>query len=114
MILNICRVDDQLSHVSLAGAMNLAGVDKIKESFIENTSARKKSCLVDLSEVTFVGSIGLRLLLSCAKNLAADGKKMICVNPQPIVREVMEVAGIITLIAIAPSVDEGICLIEEN
>ena len=53
---------------------------------------------MDLSEVSFLASIGMRTLLSNAKALGLKGGRMVLLNPQPMVATALSTAGIDTLI----------------
>ena len=52
----------------------------------------------DMSKVSFLASIGMRTLLSCAKAASARGGKMVLFNPQPMVKDVLETSGVASLI----------------
>lgn len=96
--------------VGLSGSLDIAGVGEIELEFAK-TAASGKSMIVDLSEVTFLASLGMRMLLSAAKKLHADGSKMILVAPQPSVRAALETVGFQMLLPIAQTVDEASGLI---
>jgi anti-sigma B factor antagonist len=93
MELKVINLDDIYTHLALAGKLDIAGVGDIENKFIGYTAARKKNALVDVSAVTFLGSMGLRLLLSAAKSLSWEKKSLILLNPQPLVNEVLEASG---------------------
>jgi anti-anti-sigma factor len=58
-----------------------------------HTVPRGKSLLLDMSDVTFLSSLGLRMLFTVAKALDRRGAKTVLLSPQPTVREVLVVAG---------------------
>ncbi len=93
MELKALNTDDTYTHLTLAGKLDIIGVGEIENKFIGYTAARKKNALVDISGVTFMGSMGLRLLLSVAKSLSWEKKSLILLNPQPLVNEVLEASG---------------------
>lgn len=94
MELKVIAADDAYTHLALSGKLDILGVGEIENKFIGYTAARKKSAVVDLSGVTFLGSMGLRIFLSVAKPLSLEKKKLILLNPQPLVNEVLEASGI--------------------
>jgi anti-anti-sigma factor len=53
--------------------------------------------LIDLTEVSFLSSIGIRLLLINAKSVQRGGGKLVLLGAQPSVLEVLEVAGVMKL-----------------
>ena len=57
-----------------------------------------RSVLIDLAEVTFVDSSGLRALLMCEAALARDGVAVRLVNPAEQARRVLEIAGLAYLL----------------
>ena len=60
----------------------------------------KKGVVVDLSEVTFLASIGIRHLVSATKALARKGGKLVLVNPTDAVKEVLVTSGVTDLMPI--------------
>jgi anti-anti-sigma factor len=99
---------DQITHLALRGQLDLAGVGDVELKFTSHTVPRGKPLLLDMSEVTFVSSLGLRMLLTVAKALNQRGAKMVLLNPQPTVREVFVISGFDQLMPIHQ--DEGTAL----
>jgi anti-anti-sigma factor len=52
-----------------------------------------KKLLIDLADVSYIGSAGLRELFFAAKNLERNGGKLICAHLQPEVKRIFEIAG---------------------
>jgi anti-anti-sigma factor len=94
MELKAINTDDAYTHIALSGKLDIMGVGEIENKFIGYTAARKKNAVVDISGVTFMGSMGLRLFLSAARSLNLEKKSLILLNPQPLVKEVLETSGI--------------------
>ena len=94
MELTVVKATDELTQVALIGRLDLAGVQKIEINFLQNTSARKKPTIVDLSGVTFMASLGMRMLLTSAKTLRTANAKLVLMNPQPMVDDMLKAAGI--------------------
>jgi anti-sigma B factor antagonist len=93
MELNVINTDDSYTHLSLSGKMDVSGVREIEQKFIELISAGTKNALVDISDVSFIGSMGLRVFLTAAKSLSWEKKSLILLSPQPLVNEVLEASG---------------------
>jgi anti-anti-sigma factor len=100
MELNEIQSDGTYSHIALVGKLDVGGVGEIENKFLGFTAARKKNAIVDLSGVTFLGSMAIRIILDAAKVLNREGKKLILVDPQPLVDEVLDASGIGELVAI--------------
>lgn len=56
--------------------------------------------IVDLSQVDFLSSIGIRLLMLTAKSVTSRGGKMVLLNPIPEVLHVLEITGIPAVVPI--------------
>ena len=76
--------------VALHGRLDTPGVDQIETRFTASVVAGGRNALVDLSAVTFVSSMGIRMLLTAARSLGVKGAKMVLVGEQPLERESFE------------------------
>jgi anti-anti-sigma factor len=84
--------------IGLRGRLDLKGSGEIELRFTSLTATDASNVLVDMSEVEFIASIGMRLLLTCAKAKAARGGKLALFGLQPMVTDALETAGIDNLI----------------
>ena len=94
------QLPDGVEKIALAGRMDSAGTQEIDLRFTALTATRAALIVVDLSQVSFLASIGIRSLLLSARALSRRGGRMVLASPQPRVEEVLKVAGIDTLISI--------------
>jgi len=100
MELEIKTSSDELTHLAFRGRLDIAGVGEVEMRFTSLTVPRAKPLLLDMSGVTFISSLGLRLLLTVAKALDRRGAKTVLLSPQPIVAEVLKVSGFDQLISV--------------
>jgi anti-anti-sigma factor len=102
-------VVDHGGHVTVAlkGRLDSAGVGQLEERFIANVGRGTKPALIDFAGVTFLSSMGIRLLVSAAKDLSRRGLKMVLLSPQALVRESITSAALQRLIPLADSDDEA-------
>lgn len=105
MELLIKNQSDELTHLGLRGRLDAAGVGEVEVRFTSLTVPRAKPLLLDMSEVAFLASLGLRMLLTVAKALDGRGAKMVLLSPQPAVREVLKLTGFDDLLPVYD--DEG-------
>ncbi len=84
----------------LSGRLDLRGTQEVDAQFSAAVSASKTSVLVNFSKVDYVASVGIRLLLSNAKVLAANGTKLVVLKPQKMVEDVLRMAGLDEVLAI--------------
>src|SRR5262245_10040254 len=67
---------DGIERVILAGRMDSAGTEQIDPRFAALTETRPALIVVDLAQVPFLASVGIRTLLANAKALAQRGGRM--------------------------------------
>jgi anti-sigma B factor antagonist len=113
MEFKIDNVGSSIPCVRLAGRLDIAGTQAVDLKFTANTSAQRKSVIVDLSGVDFIASIGIRMLVTNAKALSTTGHKMVLLQPQPKVEDMLKSTGIDTIIPIASDLDAAIKIAAE-
>ena len=91
-------LDHGILKVSLSGRMDIPGVQTIDTKFTELTATQRAFVLVDITEVSFLTSLGVRIMLSSAKALLNHDGHMVLYNPQPIVLDVLKSMGVSSLI----------------
>lgn len=85
--------EDSVTTLSLQGRLDAATVLAIQPEFMEKTVALKKSALVDMSEVTFMASLCIRMLVEAAKGLKASGSRLALLKPSPLVEKALKASG---------------------
>ena len=93
MELKVIKADGDYTHVALSGRLDIDGVTSLEEKFTHVVSEKGKPAIVDMTEVGFIASLGMRMLLNAAKALRANGAKLVVYNPQPVVLEALQTAG---------------------
>ena len=93
MEMKVIREDDELTHVKLSGRVDLEGIGDLDLEFTRHIVTRRKPALVDISDVDYIASIGLRMLVTAAKALNKFGARMVLLNPHPEVEDVLRTAG---------------------
>ena len=111
MEFSIISEDKPFTHVKLSGRLDTGGVDAVEAEFVAATAASAKSAVVDMSEVDFMASMGIRMLVAAAKTLAGKGAKLVLLNPHEFVDETMKNADLYMLIPVAYSEDEAVTLL---
>jgi anti-anti-sigma factor len=86
--------------ISLVGRLDTPGVDQIETKFTAGVVSRGRDALVDLTQVTFVSSMGIRMLLSAARSLNLKKAKMVIYGAQPMVRESLDHVGLPDLLPV--------------
>jgi anti-sigma B factor antagonist len=105
MELAVNELDPGILGINLSGRMDIVGTQQIDLKFTALTSSRRAQILVDLSQVTFIASIGIRTLINNAKAQKLRGGRMVLYKPSNQVEEVLRATGIDTIIPIAHDLD---------
>jgi anti-sigma B factor antagonist len=100
MELQYNELDNNIRLIKLNGSLDIIGTGQIETRFAGYCGGEKARVVVDLSDLEFLASIGIRLLTLTAKSVANRGGKMVILNPNPDVHHVLDVTGIPAIIPI--------------
>jgi anti-anti-sigma factor len=87
--------------LALSGSLDLAGVMQVESAFVEATSKPGKHAIVDFSQVTFISSLGIAMLIRRNNSLRSSGLRLILLRPNRDVASVFTKAGLTKMLAIA-------------
>ena len=105
MHLQTVDLPGNIVQLNLDGRLDLQGTEAINVKFTYLTTVHAGKYIVDLSQVTFLASVGIRMLLTCARTQASRGGKMVLAAPAPPVRKVLEAAGVDQLVPLLADVE---------
>ena len=88
--------------IKLDGRLDLNGTYSIEVQFVNHCVGENVRVLVDLSQVSYVSSVGIPMLVNTAKSVVSRGGKMAFINPQENVVKVLELVGVSQVIPIFP------------
>lgn len=111
MQLTVIRSDDSITYLAMLGRLDIEGVNEIQNRFVFETASRHRATLVDVSQVTFIASLGMGMLISVAKSLHRQGAKMVLLAPKELVQHALQTAGIDRIIPIARGENEALQLL---
>jgi stage II sporulation protein AA (anti-sigma F factor antagonist) len=90
--------------VTVAGDLDLAVYPRLQAE-ADIWSGKGLDVVLDCSDVTFMDSMGLRVLVQLRRNLMDAGRTLVLANPSARVRRVLELAGVQGLFALAPGAE---------
>ena len=85
------------TRVRLKGRLDISGAGQIETRF-SAISGAKRALIVDLSDVEFIASMGIRILLIGAKTVKANGGRMALLGARPDVADVLKTSRIDAII----------------
>ena len=94
------RLDNGIKKITLRGRMDIDGTNQIDLRLSAETSMERANVVVDLSEVDFMASVGIGVLVRSYKALKLRGGKMVFLNPQKVVEMVLDRTLVNTLIPV--------------
>src|SRR5215207_1995008 len=100
MELQYSELDNNIRLIKLNGKLDIIGTGQIETQFAGYCGGENARLVVDLSDVEFLASIGIRLLTLTAKAVASRGGKMVLLNPNPDVHHVLDVTEIQAIVPI--------------
>ena len=100
----------KVTNLLLSGSLDISGVQDIEMDF-SRLALGKQTVVIDFSGVTFIASLGMRMLLSVAKKLDTEGNKLILHSVSPMVETALNAAGLETILPIAKDQTDAITLL---
>jgi len=94
--------------VRLRGRLDAPGSDAIGLRFTAAVAGQSRNAAVDLTGVSFVASLGLRLLISAARSLASKGHRMVLFGANEMVQGVLDDAALDQIMPIFTAEDEAL------
>jgi len=102
MKMEIADTADGLVNVTLVGRLDTPGVDRIEPHLVASLVPRGARAIVDLSRLEFVSSMGLRMFITIARDLARNNGKLVLYSPQPWVNVIFTTAALHSIIPVHP------------
>ena len=106
MNINFEQLPSGVAVIRLKGRMDVMGAMKIDVQF-SAVAAANRAVVVDLGEVEFLASMGLRTLIMGAKSMKSKKGHMVLYRPIALVEEVLVTSGTTTLIPLTHDLAEA-------
>lgn len=98
----------ELRIIKLSGRMDIPGTGEIEMRFAASAGMAKHKVIVDLTEVSFLASIGIRAIVSNAKaQRQRGGQLVIFAGTNAVVTKTLEATGIDTLVPMFATIEEA-------
>ena len=101
------RTSNDIHIVGISGSLDSTTSPEAQKSLTAVLAGAKKVAL-DFTELDYISSAGLRVLLGAAKQLRASGGKLGMFGLNQSVREVFEISGFATILSIYKSEAEAL------
>ena len=100
-----------LVKVTLTGRLDSPGVDRVETRFMASLVPGGNNAIIDLSQVDFVASLGIRMIVSAARSLKSRKALLAVYGAQAKVAQVFEVVSLGQIIPICSTEAEAIAAV---
>jgi anti-anti-sigma factor len=100
-----------ITRVILAGSLDIAGAAAI-DLRMNVIAGAHKAVLVDLRQVSFIGSMGLSALVAPARAIKRRGGKMVLFGPNQMVAQVLKSTLVDTFIPVFGDLESAIAAVQ--
>ena len=96
MDMQLIELSDRAICIRLTGRLDASGAEQIDHRFMAATAAaeEERHAIVDLSAVTFLASMGIRLLIASARGLNRKGAMLVLFGAADLVQDVIDLAAL--------------------
>jgi anti-sigma B factor antagonist len=99
--------DSPIMILKLAGRLDASTVNQLERALDDAQSAGARAILVDMSQLTYVSSSGLRVLLSARSAMRKKGGDIFLCALSPSVREVFDMVGFSAIFSLFETLKMG-------
>lgn len=101
---------DGVTRITLDGDLDARGAGEIDLQF-QAVAASRSKVVVDLSQVGFLASIGIRTLVQAARANGGKGGKLVLLDPAEAVWKVITTCGADALLPVAHGLDNAVAAV---
>jgi anti-sigma B factor antagonist len=83
--------------VAVRGEIDMDNGEHLRHSLLGLLQAAPRTLVVEMGGVTFLGSVGLRVLVECHTTAQDSGRHLVLDNVRPWEQRVIEMAGLVSL-----------------
>lgn len=88
---------DQKIIATLSGELDTAAAQETERALQPLLDSNGKEIVIDCTELEYISSSGLRVLLSILKQAQLVGSKVVLKNVNEVIRDVLDISGFISL-----------------
>ena len=107
-------VEEKLGFVmalALRGRLDATSSKAFEDRLLALIDAGESRLILDLEQLAYVSSVGLRVLILAAKRLKTTNGAIVVCSLQPTIQQVFEIAGFTTLFAVYGTRDDALAAV---
>jgi anti-sigma B factor antagonist len=102
------KQQDQTTVVSIAGSVDALTAGELTDLLLENIDSQHVCLVVDLGEVDFMSSAGLRAIMTSLKESRKHGGDLRLAAAQPGVEKILKMSGFTTILKSYSTLDQAV------
>jgi anti-sigma B factor antagonist len=106
--LHVVDETDALTHIAIEGQLTMLGAEPLTGPMHQHVIGRGVNTIIDLTNVTFIASAGIGLLLECRKQLQRNDAQVVLLGLQPGVEATFQTARLDKVFPIVHSLDDAL------
>jgi anti-sigma B factor antagonist len=91
----------------LSGDAGLVSVDDMEREFRPIVASKPPLLIVDISELRFISSLGLSILVQASRAITRNGGNMRLIKPQPLIRDLITKSKLDTVLPLFATIEEA-------
>jgi anti-sigma B factor antagonist len=111
--MEVTPIQDHLVKVTLTGRLDTPGVARVETRFLASLVPGGNSAIVDVSNVEFITSMGIRMLVSAARGLKMRHATLALYGAPEQVRDVLDVGALGRMIVICQTEADALKAVEQ-
>jgi anti-sigma B factor antagonist len=100
--------------IAVRGEIDLFTAPQLKQAVVEAIDAGDDRVVIDLSELTFLDSTGLGVLIGAVRRLRAKGGALAIVNTEPSIAKTFQITGLDKVFTILPTRAEALAALDDS
>jgi anti-sigma B factor antagonist len=112
LVVGLWRPREEMCVVALAGEMDMSNAEELRRELAGRVPSGPYSLIVELSQLSFIDSTGIRAVAAVAGDVKAGGGTVVLAGPTQHVARVFEIVKLDELVAVAPSLEDAIVVAE--
>ena len=105
--IKIIKKRDYVYSVELTGSIDLETYQQLEEELKEIIDERTKAVILDMSNVNYISSIGIRVIMWAKKALQGKHATFAMINLQPQIKKVFDIMKILPMLDIFEDMPEA-------
>lgn len=91
---------EKTSMVSIKGEIDIYSIEKLREIIEEKIRTQAPEIILDCSELSYMDSTGMGVLIELRNKTKEMGQKIIMINPRPNIKKLLSLTGVDKIIEI--------------